>query len=70
MPENKVIGALDPEAIQKIALDDLGEDPKQVKKDIKAIQDWIKKQPHLHKKIRTGRENICENRVLNRQNQN
>ena len=48
------VGVISDEELKKIAKDELGEDPKRVKNDIKAIQEWIKKQPHLNKNIRTG----------------
>ena len=55
MPEEKVVGFLSDEEVAKIAREELNEDPKRVKDDIKAIKEWIKKQPHLHKSCRTGK---------------
>ena len=48
------VGIRTPEELEKIAREELNEDPKRTASDVKAIQDWIKKQPHLHKNIRTG----------------
>jgi len=44
-----------PEAeLAKIAKEQLNEDPKRVKADLKALRDWIAKQPHLAKTTKTG----------------
>ncbi len=48
------VGVLSPERVAAIAKDNLNEDPARVKNDIKAIKEWIKKQPHLHKNVNTG----------------
>jgi hypothetical protein len=47
MPEENVVGLLSEEEVAKIAKEQLNEDPKRTKEDIKAIQEWMKKQPHL-----------------------
>ena len=47
----KVMNELSPEELARHAQADLNEDPKRVKADIKHIQDWVKKQPHLNKYI-------------------
>lgn len=36
------------EELQKIAIEELHEDPKRVEDDIKCIQEWIRQQPHLN----------------------
>ena len=36
---------------------ELKEDPKMVEKDIKALKQWIKKQPHLAKTGKQGKKN-------------
>ena len=43
------------EELEKYAREHLNEDPKRTESDIKAIKDWVKKQPHLNKNIRIGR---------------
>ncbi len=40
---------------------DLNEDPSMVKKDIKALQKWIKKQPHLAKTGKQGTVKLTKN---------
>jgi len=40
--------------LAKIAKEQLNEDPKRVKADLKALRDWIAKQPHLAKTAKTG----------------
>ena len=47
----KLVGELPPEELAKIAKEVLNEDPARTKADIKHIQEWIKKQPHLNKSI-------------------
>ena len=47
-------GALSKEELEKRARENLNEDPKRTASDIKAIKEWIKKQPHLNKNVRTG----------------
>ena len=49
-------GAWSKEDLEAYAKEHLNEDPKRTPNDIKAIKDWIKKQPHLNKNVRTGRE--------------
>lgn len=48
-------GVIDEKELAQIAKRELNEDPNRTKDDIKAIQSWIKKQPHLHKSINTGK---------------
>lgn len=36
-----------PDDLQKIAIDELGEDPKRLPEDVEALRAWIKQQPHL-----------------------
>lgn len=50
----KLPGVLSDEEIAEKAREELNEDPDRVKSDIKAIREWIKKQPHLSKNARTG----------------
>ncbi len=40
--------------LTRMAKEELNEDPKRVDKDIKAIREWIKKQPHLAKSAKQG----------------
>ena len=40
--------------LEKYAREHINEDPARLKKDVKAIQEWIKKQPHLNKNVRSG----------------
>lgn len=35
------------EALQKVAIEELNEDPRRIELDIEAIRSWIKKMPHL-----------------------
>ena len=50
------IGVLSKEELDKIAKDELNEDPERVENDMKAIREWIEKQPHLKNNARTGNE--------------
>ncbi len=43
-----------PEELALKLKNDLNEDPTMVKKDIKALKQWIKKQPHLAKTGKQG----------------
>ena len=43
------------EEVQKMAIENLNEDPDRRDADIKAIKDWMKKQPHL-KDGRNGKQ--------------
>ena len=43
------------EDLEKYARENLNEDPKRTESDIKAIKEWIKKQPHLNKNVRNGK---------------
>lgn len=36
-----------PEALQKLAIEDLNEDPKRMESDLAAFKEWIGQQPHL-----------------------
>ena len=47
-------GAWSKEDLEKSARENLNEDPRRSANDVKAIQDWIKRQPHLNKNVRTG----------------
>ena len=49
-------GAWSKEDLEKYAREHLKEDPKRTANDIKAIKEWIKKQPHLNKNVRTGKK--------------
>ena len=51
------------EDLEKYARENLNEDPKRTEKDIKAIKDWVKKQPHLNKNIRTGEKLMTTKQV-------
>ncbi|TRY68427.1 hypothetical protein TCAL_07480 [Tigriopus californicus] len=51
-------GVIDAKELAQIAKTELNEDPNRTKEDIKAIQSWIKKQPHLHKYINTDDQHI------------
>ena len=42
-----------PEDIQRIAKEELNEDPKTREENIRIIRAWVKKNPHLH--ARTGK---------------
>ncbi len=48
------IGKLSDESLEKIARDELNEDPVRRDADLKAIKEWIKKQPHLNGSVCTG----------------
>lgn len=56
MLTKEVVGLLTPEEVAKIAQEELNEDPKRVKDDIKAIQVWLKQQPHLKNSCRSGEQ--------------
>ena len=45
------LNELSKEKLAQIAKEQLNEDPARIKADIKHIQDWIKKQPHMHKNV-------------------
>ena len=44
-----------PSELADLARTELNEDPSMVKKDLKAIKEWIKKQPHLAKTAQQGK---------------
>ena len=48
------IGVLSDEVLEKQAREELNEDPTRRDADIKAIKEWIKKQPHLNGNVCTG----------------
>jgi hypothetical protein len=48
MPAISSLNAWTQEELEKAAKENLGEDKARVKDDIKALQTWIKKSPHLH----------------------
>ena len=48
------IGKLSDESLEKIAREELNEDPVRRDADLKAIKEWIKKQPHLNGSVCTG----------------
>ncbi len=55
MGQEKVIGKVyTDEELNKKAKEELKEDPKRIEKDMKAIREWIKKQPHLAKTSKQG----------------
>ena len=49
------IGVLSDEVLEKQAREELNEDPTRRDADIKAIKEWIKKQPHLNGNVCTGK---------------
>ena len=51
-------GVISPADLEKIARTELNEDPSRRDADIKAIKDWIKKQPHLHGNVCTGLDRL------------
>lgn len=55
MPEAEEISTLSPE-LQRLAREELNEDPKRREKDIQAVREWLVKQPHLN--ARTDRQLI------------
>ena len=54
MPE-PLVGTLPKEKLNTIAKEKLNEDPDRLENDLKAIKDWIRKQPHLDGHIPTGK---------------
>ena len=52
MVPGKVFSELD---LIELARKEINEDPSMVKKDIKAIKEWMKKQPHLAKTAQQGK---------------
>ena len=48
------IGALSDRELEKLAREELNEDPSRRDADIKAIKDWLKKQPHLDGNVCIG----------------
>ncbi len=46
-----------PEELETMAKERLNEDPKRREADIKSIQDWLSKQPHLKDNCRKGGQN-------------
>ena len=48
------IGVLPPAELAKIAKEELDEVPERQEADIKAIKDWMAKQPHLNGHARNG----------------
>lgn len=53
MPEAEEISTLSPE-LQRLAREELNEDPKRREKDIQAVREWLVKQPHLNARTGTG----------------
>ena len=47
------VGILSADALAKIAKEEINEDPDRLAADLKAIKDWLAKQPHLQN-IRSG----------------
>jgi hypothetical protein len=47
-------GLLGEDQVARLAKKNLSEDPSRRDKDVKAIQEWITKQPHLNGNIRIG----------------
>ena len=54
--------------LEKIAIENLNEDPKRLEADIKSIKDWIKKQPHLKDNGRNGKFRENNLTILNLNN--
>ncbi len=42
------------EELEELARTEMNEDPEMVRKDLKALKQWIKKQPHLAKTGKQG----------------
>ena len=60
----KIPGVLPPDQVAKLAKKDLNEDPSRRDRDVKAIQEWLKKQPHLDGNVRSGRQSIHVKNVI------
>ncbi len=50
--------------LELLARKELNEDPTRTPKDIKALQEWIKKQPHLAKTAKQGRKQVFQSRKV------
>ncbi len=55
MANTNNIGELPDEKLAKLAKDELDEVPERQESDIKAVKEWISKQPHLKDHIREGK---------------
>lgn len=55
MPE-PLVGTLDEQKLQKLAKENLNEDPDRLQEDLQALKEWIKKQPHLNEHIPSGKK--------------
>ena len=49
---------LTPSEIESLAIERLNEDPKRRNNDVKAIKDWMSKQPHLKENGRNGKTRL------------
>lgn len=56
MPLKPHLNVWTKEALEKKAVDELGESPKRLKEDIETLRTWIAKSPHLHNNVKEDDE--------------